>query len=96
MKGSDPVSPNEQLDLRAIVVEKFQRHSGAEQALPIESRLLEELGIDSIAFVTILMDLTDQLDLDLAAARVKLKHIRTLADVVALVESLRADAVRAA
>jgi len=81
--------------MAAAVTEKFRRHVGAEQPLPVTSRLLEELGIDSIAFVTILMDLTHELGLDLTSARVTLKHIRTLADVVALVESLSADALPA-
>jgi len=72
----------------AIVVGAFQQHLGTDDELPPTSRLLEDLGVDSVALVTILMDLADELALDLSAAGAKLRDIRALADIVSLVESL--------
>jgi acyl carrier protein len=79
-----------------VVVEAFRDHLGIGDALPLERRLLEDLGVDSIAFVTLLMDLADELGLDLGSARIALKRIRTLQDVVALVDSLQPEERQAA
>jgi acyl carrier protein len=75
-------------DVQTIVVERFQLYLGMPDDLPLASRLLADLGIDSIALVTILLDLADQLELDLGAARVNLSTVQTLEDVVSLVRSL--------
>jgi acyl carrier protein len=70
------------------VVERFQQYLGTTDELPLESLLLADLGVDSIALVTILLDLAEQLELDLASADVNLHTVQTLGDVVSLVASL--------
>jgi acyl carrier protein len=75
-------------DVKPVVVERFQTYLGIPDDLPLASRLLADLGIDSIALVTILLDLADELALDLGAARVNLSTVQTLEDVVLLVDSL--------
>jgi len=72
----------------AVVVERVRQYLGTTDELPLESLLLAELGIDSIALVTILLDLADQLGLDLASADVNLHTVQTLGDVVSLVAAL--------
>ena len=52
-------------DVTAVVVERFQQYLGTPDDLPLESLLLADLGVDSIALVTILLDLAEQLGLDL-------------------------------
>jgi acyl carrier protein len=75
-------------DVTAVVVERVRQYLGTTDELPLESLLLAELGIDSIALVTILLDLADQLGLDLASADVNLHTVQTLGDVVSLVAAL--------
>ena len=75
-------------DVTAVVVERFQQYLGTTDELPLESLLLADLGVDSIALVTILLDLAEQLDLDLGSADVNLHDVQTLGDVVSLVASL--------
>ena len=48
----------------------------------------EDLGIDSLGFVTIIMELADELKLDLMAVEISPKKIDTLRDLVSLVTSL--------
>jgi acyl carrier protein len=76
-------------DVTTIVVDRFQQYLGTSDDLPLSSRLLADLGVDSIAFVTILLDLADALELDLRAAQVNVSTIQTLEDVVALVHTLQ-------
>ena len=76
-------------DVTAVVVERFQRYLGTTDELRLESLLLADLGVDSIALVTILLDLADELALDLASADVNLHDVQTLGDVASLVASLR-------
>jgi acyl carrier protein len=77
------------VDVDAIIRERFQQYFGLAEDLPLASQVIVDLGVDSIVFVTILMDLFVQLNLDLGDARVKLGDIRTLGDVASLVRSLR-------
>ena len=58
------------------------------QRLPLSTRLSEDLGIDSLGFVAILMELADELKLDLMAVEISPKKIDTLRDLVSLVTSL--------
>ena len=76
-------------DVTAVVVERFQQYLGTPDVLPLDSLLLADLGVDSIALVTILLDLAEQLELDLGSANVNLSTVQTLEDVVSLVASLR-------
>jgi acyl carrier protein len=76
-------------EVTAVVVERFQQYLGTPDDLPLDSLLLADLGVDSIALVTILLDLAEQLDLDLGSANVNLSTVQTLGDVVSLVASLR-------
>ena len=76
-------------DVTAVVVERFQQYLGTSDDLPLESLLLADLGVDSIALVTILLDLAELLELDLGSADVNLSTVQTLGDVVSLVASLR-------
>ena len=76
-----------QLDI--VVVERFRLYLGGDAELPLSSRLVDDLGVESIALVTILMELADELDLDLSALGANLKSLQTLDDVVALVATMR-------
>jgi acyl carrier protein len=76
-------------DVTAVVVERFQQYLGTTDELPLESLLLADLGVDSIALVTILLDLAEELGLDLGSADVNLNTLQTLGDVASLVASLR-------
>jgi acyl carrier protein len=75
-------------DLNRIVTEAFQRYLGTSESLPLSSRLFEDLGIDSLGFVTILLELAEQLRLDLAANNINLSEIQSIEDVVLLVRTL--------
>jgi len=76
------------IDIERIVRATVQKYLGTSAPLPVGSRLSEDLGIDSLAFVTILMELADQLRLDLTAVEINLKEIDTLQDIVELVMAL--------
>lgn len=78
-------------DIETIVVQKFQDHLGISDDLSLSSGLYTDLGLDSIMFVVILMDITEQLQLDLKATQVDLKAIKSLNEVVSLVSALQAD-----
>lgn len=69
------------------MLERFSNYVGTLDDLGLGSDLLDDLGLDSIALVTVLLDVADELDLDLASL-VTLAGIDTVADVVALVRSL--------
>jgi acyl carrier protein len=75
-------------DLNRIVTEAFQRYLGTSEGLPLSSRLFEDLGIDSLGFVTILLELAEQLRLDLVSNNINLSEIQSLEDVVLLVQAL--------
>ncbi len=75
-------------DIERIVSETVQRYLGASATLPLSIRLLEDLGVDSLGLVSILMELSDELHLDLMAVEISLKKIDTLADLVSLVTYL--------
>jgi acyl carrier protein len=75
-------------DLNRIVTEAFQRYLGTSESLPLSSRLFEDLGIDSLGFVTLLLELADRLRLDLAAHNINLSEVQSLEDVVLLVGTL--------
>lgn len=81
-------------NIEKIVTAAVQKYLGTSAPLPPSSRLLEDLGIDSLGFVSIIMELTDQLRLDLMAVDVNLSEIETLRDVVSVVTAL-VKAVRA-
>jgi acyl carrier protein len=78
-----------QSQLDAVVVERFRLYLGGDADLPLSSQLVDDLGVESIALVTILMELADELDLDLSALGTQLQSLRTLGDVVSLVETMR-------
>ena len=78
--------PNPEPD--RIVTAAFQRYLGTTESLPLSSRLFEDLGIDSLGFVTILLELAEQLRLDLVAGDINLSDIQSLEDVVLLVRAL--------
>lgn len=75
-------------DMERIVTGTVQRYLGASTSLPLSTRLSEDLGIDSLGFVAILMELADELKLDLMAVEISPKKIDTLRDLVSLVTSL--------
>ena len=75
-------------DIERIVTATVQRYLGASATLPPSTRLLEDLGIDSLGCVTIIMELADELKLDLMAVEMSPKEIDTLQDLVLLVTSL--------
>ncbi len=60
-------------DIERIVTATVQRYLGASATLPLSTRLLEDLGIDSLGFVTIIMELADELKLDLLAVEISPK-----------------------
>lgn len=97
MPPADGHAPDatDQLDLDGVVVERFQGYLGVPDDLSPDSDLLADLGLDSIGLVTILLDLADEFNLDLASSRVNLADIRTLGDVMAVVRTLRDDAAAA-
>lgn len=76
-------------DLNRIVTESFQQYLGTTERLPLSSRLFEDLGVDSLGFVTILLELAERLRLDLAANNINLGEIQRIEDVVLLVRRLR-------
>lgn len=76
------------LQVAAIVTEAFQLLLGTAEAVPLESRLVDDLGLDSIMFIVTLLDLSDQLGLDLGTAPIDMNAIQTLGDVVSLVQQL--------
>jgi len=76
--------------LDEIVVETFREYLGAHDDLPASSRLLDDLGIDSVILVAILVDLAGHLDLDLSMVGTSLKNVQTLEDVVSLVNAAAA------
>jgi len=75
-------------DIEKIVTATVQRYLGTAATLPLSTGLLEELGIDSLGFVTILMELADELKLDLMAVEISPKKVVTLRDLVLLTTSL--------
>ena len=75
-------------DIDRIVTATVQRYLGASATLPPSTSLLEDLGIDSLGFVTIIMELADELNLDLLAVEISPKKVDTLRDLVLLVTSL--------
>jgi len=75
--------------LDTVVIERFRQYLGGDEELPLSSRLADDLGIESIALVTILMELADELDLDLSALGANLKSLETLDDVVSLAATMR-------
>lgn len=75
-------------DIEKIVTAIVQRYLGASATLPLSTKLLEDLGIDSLGFVAIIMELADELKLDLMAVEISSKKIETLRDLVLLVASL--------
>ena len=75
-------------DIERIVTATVQRYLGASATLPLGTRLLEDLGIDSLGFVAIVMELADELKLDLMAVEIVPKKVDTLQDLVSLVTSL--------
>jgi acyl carrier protein len=77
------------LDGLTIVIERFQHYLGTQDDLPLTSRLLDDLGLDSIGLVVTLLDISEQLNLDLRANQVDLSTIQTLEDVVSLIRLLR-------
>lgn len=76
-------------DVEALVIDKFQSYLGMDEEPSLSSELVADLGIDSIALVTILLDLAEELGLDLGAAQVELGEIQTPADVIDVVGSLQ-------
>ncbi|HYI62222.1 MAG TPA: acyl carrier protein [Acidimicrobiales bacterium] len=82
-------------DVEATVVREFQRYLDTTDDLPLDSHLLDDLGLESIVLVTILLDLSEQFGLDLASPDVNLADVQTLGDVVALVRSLGDEAAPA-
>lgn len=75
-------------DVEKIVTATVQRYLGVSAALPLSTRLVEDLGIDSLGSVSLVMELADQLKLDLMAIEIRPKEIATLQDLVSLVTSL--------
>lgn len=71
-----------------IVTATVQKYLGTSAALPLSTRLLEDLGIDSLGCVTIIMELADELKLDLMAVEISPRGITRLHDLVSLVASL--------
>lgn len=86
---TDVRETKQHVDLEALVVGRYQQYLGIPDDVPLTSRLLADLGVDSIAFVAILLDLAELFELDLDSAEVNLSSVETLSDVVSLVKSLR-------
>src|SRR5690242_13744431 len=89
------MTPTTDPDLKVVVVEAFQRYLGTVEDLPLASLLLEDIGVDSLTFVTILLELADTLRLDVFAAEVSLSEVRRIEDVVALLQTLSVEKRRA-
>jgi acyl carrier protein len=77
-----------QIDVRNAVIERFKPYLGEHDDLSLQSRLLDDFGIDSVVLVTIIMDLVEALELDLTTVS-DLDHVGTLADVIALIDSMQ-------
>ena len=75
-------------DVTGIVVAAFQSYLGTGDDLPPHAELLADFGIDSLALVTILMDVAAQLSLDLARAPGKLADLLTVEDVADVIAAL--------
>lgn len=78
------------VDVTGVVVEAFATYLGTDEELPLDGELLGDFGIDSLALVTVLMDLAATLELDLARAPGKLGDLLTIADVTAVIAALAA------
>ena len=75
-------------DIERIVRATVQKYLGVSAALPLSTRLAEDLGIDSLGSVSIIMELADELKLDLMAIGISPKEIVSLRDLVSVVTSL--------
>lgn len=75
-------------DLEAIVIGRFQDYLGTMDELVPESDLLTSLGLDSVGLVTILLDLAEDLNLNLASTRVTLWGMYTIADVIRIIRAV--------
>jgi acyl carrier protein len=75
-------------DHERIVTATIHRYLGTSAALAPSTKLLEDLGIDSLGCVSIIMELADELNLNLMAIEVSPKGIVSLGDLVSLVTSL--------
>lgn len=75
-------------DIERIVTAAVQKYLGTSEPLLLSTRLLEDLGIDSLGLVTILMELAEELDLNLMAVEISPKGIASLRDLASLVTSL--------
>ena len=82
-------------DVEAIVIGRFQDYLGTTDELLPESDLLTNLGLDSVGLVTILLDLADVLNLNLASTRVTLGGMYTVADVIRVVRAVYEEGIRA-
>lgn len=78
----------ERVDIDALVKEKFQPYIGDVGDRPLEDQVLADSGLDSVVLVMVLTDLFLQVNLDVGDGRVKLRDLRTLADVATLVRRL--------
>jgi acyl carrier protein len=83
-----PQSGDEPSEAKAAVLSRFRQYLGVDE-LPLDSRLVDDLAVDSIVLVAILIDLGEDLDIDLTAIGSEVKDLHTLADVISLVESPR-------
>lgn len=70
---------------------RFQAYLGTTGELLPESDLLANLGLDSVGLVTILLDLADTLNLNLAPARIRLADMHTVADVIRMVRAVSGE-----
>lgn len=90
MTSADGQSAGAQMrpDVEAIVIGRFQDYLGTMDELLPESDLLADLGLDSVGLVTILLDLAEMLNLNLASTRVTLWGMYTIADVIRIIRAV--------
>jgi acyl carrier protein len=74
-------------EVERLVLDRFQRYVGASDDLSL-SVCLEDLHIESLAFIAIVLDVAGQLDVEFASDDHDLSSIETLDDVVSLICSL--------
>jgi acyl carrier protein len=79
------------VNVTGIVVAAFQSYLGTADELPLDAELLADFGVDSLALVTILMDVAALLSLDLARAPGSLGDLLTVEDVAGVIATLVAS-----
>ena len=78
----------EHLDVESLVQERFEPYFGEAAGQPLAEQVIADSGLDSIGLVMVLTDLFREADLDVGDSHVRLRDLRTLEDVAAIIKAL--------